>query len=132
MAWGRGPSAGIDDLVQRLNQGDNDLRSLTILRFRRLNDADVETLAKALHSNAVLRELICSSHRISPAGAAALGAMLQHNQGLRRICIGNSSWGDEVGPGLVLGKTVGSKTVLLLLLLPIAANPNHSTATPLT
>lgn len=96
MAWGRGAASGIDDLISRLSENDPKLQSLTILRFRRLLDADVEALSKALQGNSSLQELTCSSHSISPAASAALGAMLQHNRALRRISIGNSSWGDQV------------------------------------
>lgn len=96
MAWGRGAASGIDDLISRLSDNDPKLQSLTILRFRRLLDADVEALSKALQGNSSLQELTCSSHSISPAASAALGTMLQHNRALRRISIGNSSWGDQV------------------------------------
>jgi hypothetical protein len=97
MAWGRGTASGIDDLVKRLVDQDEKLKSLTILRFRRLNDSDVEALAKALHNNSILQELNCSSHSLTADASAALGTMLQHNRGLKRISIGNSSWGDQVG-----------------------------------
>jgi hypothetical protein len=97
MAWGRvGTAAGIDDLLKRITENDPKLQSLTILRFRRLNDADVEALSKALQGNSSLQELTCSSHSISAAASSALGAMLQHNRALKRISIGNSSWGDQV------------------------------------
>jgi hypothetical protein len=97
MAWGRNSSqSGIDDLVKRIIDNDQKLRSLTILRFRRLNDSDVEALAKALHNNSILQELNCSSHSITADASAALGAMLQHNHGLKSISVGNSSWGDQV------------------------------------
>jgi replicative DNA helicase len=96
MAWGRGSQSGIDDLVKRIIDNDEKLQSLTILRFRRLNDSDVEALAKALHNNSILQELNCSSHSITTDASAALGAMLQQNHGLKRISIGNSSWGDQV------------------------------------
>lgn len=96
MAWGRGAASGIDDLVKRLVDNDEKLQSLTILRFRRLTDEDVEALAKALHTNSILQELNCSSHSVTAAASAALGSMLQHNRGLKRVSIGNSSWGDQV------------------------------------
>lgn len=96
MAWGRGTASGIDDLIKRLIDQDEKLQSLTVLRFRRLNDSDVEALAKALHDNSILQELNCSSHSLTADASAALGTMLRHNRGLKRISIGNSSWGDQV------------------------------------
>lgn len=96
MAWGKAPAQGIDDLAKRLVENDEKLQSLTILRFRRLNESDVEALARALSKNSVLQELTASSHPISAAGSAALGAALQHNTALKRISVGNSSWGDKV------------------------------------
>lgn len=101
MAWGKGPAAGIDDLIKRLSDCDPKLQALTILRCRRLNDADVESLARAVRSNSILEELTLSSHSISAAASEALGAALQHNRGLKRISIGNSSWGDQVGAAAV-------------------------------
>jgi hypothetical protein len=98
MAWGRGAASGIDDLLKRLNESDPKMQSLTILKFRRLNDADVEALAKALRGNSILSELNLCSHPLSAEAAAVLGSSLQHNSGLKRISIGNSSWGDQVRP----------------------------------
>lgn len=98
MAWGRGSPAEIDDLVKRVADNDAKLQSLTILRFRRLNDSDVEALATALQCNSTLQELNCSSHSITSEASGALGSMLQQNRALKRISIGNSSLGDQVGP----------------------------------
>lgn len=104
MAWGRaGAASEIDDLLKRISENDPKLQSLTILRFRRLNDADVEALSKALQGSSSLQELTCSSHSISAAASSALGAMLQHNRALKRISIGNSSWGDQAAAALAQG-----------------------------
>lgn len=96
MAWGRSQPQGVDDLCKRLRENDPKLQSLVILRFRRLEDADVEALATALKQNSSCTELICSSHSVSLNGSVHLGRMLQHNKTLQTISIGNSSWGDEV------------------------------------
>eukprot|EP00775_Hariotina_reticulata_P001679 gene1679-2023_t len=95
MAWGKSAGAGIDDLAGKLRCNDERLRSLTILRFRRLNDQDVILLSEALKQNSVLQELTCSSHPISQAAAARLGAALQQNSTLQRISIGDSTLGDQ-------------------------------------
>lgn len=103
MAWGRGSPAEIDDLVKRVADNDAKLQSLTILRFRRLNDSDVEALATALQCNSTLQELNCSSHSITSEASGALGSMLQQNRALKRISIGNSSLGDQALAALAKG-----------------------------
>lgn len=125
MAWGRGTSSGIDDLVKRLVDQDEKLKSLTILRFRRLNDSDVEALAKALHDNSILQELNCSSHSLTADASAALGTMLQHNRGLKRISIGNSSWGDQVSCLIVSGARRAAYWPGLVLAQQLSATAYH-------
>ncbi|KAF6260206.1 hypothetical protein COO60DRAFT_916077 [Scenedesmus sp. NREL 46B-D3] len=112
MVWGKPAGSGVDDLVKRLQADDPQLKSLTIFRFRRLNDVDVAQLSSALQDNTVLQELICCSHAISSEAAARLGAMLQQNRQLQHISIGNSSFGDEALSALVSGGLQQNKSLV--------------------
>jgi hypothetical protein len=96
MVWGSSNAVGIDDFCQRLAANDAKLSSLIILKHRRLLDADVAALCRALKGNSVLTELTCSSHPIGVSASAELGAMLRGNSSLQHLSVGNSSWGDEV------------------------------------
>lgn len=94
MVWGQ--PQGIDDIVARLSRNDPSISSLYLMRNRRFNEGDILKLADALGRNTNLLELDLSSHCISPSMAAMLARGLQTNASIKKISIGDSTFGDEV------------------------------------
>lgn len=68
MVWGNKAASGVDDLAKRLQANDPLLRSLTILRFRRLNDG--------VSFCRFLRGLPSGSQCVLPAAADAYAGCL--------------------------------------------------------
>jgi len=98
MAWGA--PRGLDDLVSRLHSNDPTLQALYLLRTRRLDEPDFVALCGALASNTVLVDLNISSHCVTTTMAASFAAVLAANRVLQILCLGNSTFGDEVNKAL--------------------------------
>jgi hypothetical protein len=103
MAWGAKGSSGVSDLVKRLADNDARLQELHIMRMRKLDDAGVNDLCKALERNTVCTTLYASGHAMSSKAAGQLGAMLAVNRTLRHLCVGDEDFGDEALLSLALG-----------------------------
>lgn len=104
MVWGKAEPRGVEDLVERLQENDPKLQSLTMLRGRRFGPEEVGQLCEALHANCVLQEFHASGHVMLPPSATRFAEMLAKNASLRRIGLGNADFGDEgleaLAPGI--------------------------------
>ncbi|GLI58623.1 hypothetical protein VaNZ11_000358 [Volvox africanus] len=112
MAWGQAGARGIDDLVRRIAGNDPKLTSLTILRQRRFIHDDVASFVRAMATNTNLTELYCSSHPVAPHTASLFAEMLTHSHGMRSLCVGDSSFGDDGVVELARGVAASSLTHL--------------------
>lgn len=70
---------------------------MCILSTRRFGPTEARALAVALATNNTLRELLASGHSLGVTEASAFGRALSSNTTLRALCLGDSSFGDEVG-----------------------------------
>lgn len=121
MAWGVKGGRGVDDLIERLNN-DPSMTTLHIFASRKFGREvrryvdlllarqyatvslyahilllqEVQKLSQALHTNACLKELYASGHRLTPETAGMLGAMLAANASLVSFCAGDDALGDAV------------------------------------
>ena len=124
MAWGGRGNRGIDDIVQRLKQNDQALKSLHVFTGRKFGPEvsfvaihpwhwhasglrtstltqEVQQLCTALEGNTVLQELYASGHHLMPQTAGMLGAMLATNASLVSICVGDDALGDTVSSSML-------------------------------
>ena len=99
MAWGAAPQEGVDDLLVKAQRIGG---SLCIMPFRRFGAAECVALCAGLPSTGVV-ELLASGHAIGEAGAAAVGRLLAQHHALRRLAIGDASFGDCGAEALLLG-----------------------------
>lgn len=70
---------------------------MCILGTRKFGPAEAVAFSAALGDNTSLRELLASGHPLGAAEAAAFGQALSRNTTLRSLCVGDNSFGDEVG-----------------------------------
>jgi hypothetical protein len=98
MAWGTNAPQGADDLLSKAQRGG----SLCVMPFRRFGAEECAALCAGLPSTGVL-ELLASGHAIGEAGAAAVGGMLAQYRPLRRLAVGDSSFGDAGADALLRG-----------------------------
>ena len=99
MAWGATPQQGAADelLAKAATQ-----RSLCIMPFRRFGADECVALCAGLPSTSLV-ELLASGHAIGEVGAAAVGQLLAQPSALRRLAIGDVSFGDAGAEALLLG-----------------------------
>ena len=100
MAWGIAtPQQGAADelLAKAVTQ-----RSLCIMPFRRFGADECVALCAGLPGTGVV-ELLASGHAIGEAGAAAVGQLLAQPSALRRLAVGDASFGDAGAEALLLG-----------------------------
>eukprot|EP00039_Didymoeca_costata_P007004 m.95458 g.95458 ORF g.95458 m.95458 type:complete len:433 (+) comp13491_c0_seq6:48-1346(+) len=100
MAWGKpsasGSGSAVDGWVKRLNDGDKSFTSLSIMPFRKLEDADIEKLCKALQrSGVLLSELLLSGRTLSSSALDAMNNMLLNNTSIQRLAVGSKDFGDS-------------------------------------
>ena len=77
-------------------------RSLCIMPFRRFGADECVALCAGLPGTGVV-ELLASGHAIGEAGAAAVGRLLAQPSALRRLAVGDASFGDAGAEALLLG-----------------------------
>ncbi len=77
-------------------------RSLCIMPFRRFGAEECVALCAGLPGTGVV-ELLASGHAIGEAGAAAVGQLLAQSSALRRLAVGDASFGDAGAEALLLG-----------------------------
>ena len=117
MAWGKGESKGVADLVAKL-RGNTTGKTMMIMRFRRFGESpfvisvhfysclltlpthisgteEVEMFCKALAENQSLEELLCSGHSLSPSAVDAFAEMLRKNRHLKHLSLGCAKLGDQ-------------------------------------
>lgn len=70
---------------------------MCILSTRKFRSSDAVAFASALSDNTSLAELLASGHPLEVAGATAFGEALSKNSTLRSLCVGDNTFGDEVG-----------------------------------
>lgn len=99
MAWGAAPGQGVDDLLTKAQRSGG---SLCVMPFRRFGAEECVALCAGLPSTGVV-ELLASGHAIGEAGAAAVGRLLAQHSALRRLAIGDASFGDVGAEALLLG-----------------------------
>uniref|UniRef100_A0AAV1SZR2 Uncharacterized protein n=1 Tax=Peronospora matthiolae TaxID=2874970 RepID=A0AAV1SZR2_9STRA len=100
MAWGK--KTGVDDLLQKLAD-PRTATSLYVMSVRSLSDSDVVTLAKAISTNTLLRELYMSGHELGPRGLEAFADCLATNMTLQHLCLGSETLGDDAVKVLCTG-----------------------------
>ena len=98
MAWGATPQQGADELLAKAATQ----RSLCIMPFRRFGADECVALCAGLPSTSLV-ELLASGHAIGEVGAAAVGQLLAQPSALRRLAIGDVSFGDAGAEALLLG-----------------------------
>ena len=99
-AWGA-QKRSIDDLVAGVESGR--LACVVVLAGRVFDDAAAVALAAAMRSpTAKLKELRCSGHSISAAGAAALGRAAGASTTLETLDAGDATLGDDGAQALAL------------------------------
>ncbi|TMW60910.1 hypothetical protein Poli38472_000952 [Pythium oligandrum] len=100
MAWGA--RAGVDDLLDKLKKPATG-KSLAVLSFRKLSEADVAKLAGAIAGNTMLEELYLSGHKLGPGGVTAFADCLAVNKTLKHLSIGEDTLGDAGVAALCAG-----------------------------
>lgn len=70
---------------------------MCILSTRKFGTSDAVAFSAALSDNTSLSELLASGHPLEVAGATALGEAMSRNSTLRSLCVGDNTFGDEVG-----------------------------------
>ena len=98
MAWGATPQQGADELLAKAATQ----RSLCVMPFRRFGADECVALCAGLPSTSLV-ELLASGHAIGEVGAAAVGQLLAQPSALRRLAIGDVSFGDAGAEALLLG-----------------------------
>ena len=100
MAWGVAtPQQGAaDELLAKATTQ----RSLCIMPFRRFGADECVALCAGLPGTGVV-ELLASGHAIGEAGAVAIGQLLAQRSALRRLAVGDASFGDAGAEALLLG-----------------------------
>jgi hypothetical protein len=100
MAWGVAtPQQGAaDELLAKATTQ----RSLCIMPFRRFGADECVALCAGLPGTGVV-ELLASGHAIGEAGAVAIGQLLAQPSALRRLAVGDASFGDAGAEALLLG-----------------------------
>lgn len=73
---------------------------MCILSTRRFGTPDAVAFSAAVSDNTSLAELLASGHPLEIAGATAFGEALSRNSTLRSLCVGDNTFGDEVGFGV--------------------------------
>ena len=107
MAWGTNAPQGADDLLSKAQRGG----SLCVMPFRRFGAEECAALCAGLPSTGVL-ELLASGHAIGEAGAAAVGGMLAQYRPLRRLAVGDSSFGDAGADAITVSAVSGAGTYI--------------------
>jgi Ran GTPase-activating protein (RanGAP) involved in mRNA processing and transport len=110
-----GTRRGIDDLLARLRDNDPTLSSLCLMRQRRLEIDDAKNLCAALAGNTKVHELVISSHDVTPDMVRSFADMLQLNTTIRRLALGNRSFGDDGVTALCPGIAANGSLVTLHL-----------------
>ena len=99
-AWGA-QKRSIDDLVEGVESGR--LACVVVLAGRVFDDAAAVKLATAMRApTCKLKELRCSGHSISAAGAAALGRAAGASTTLETLDAGDATLGDDGAQALAL------------------------------
>ena len=99
-AWGA-QKRSIDDLVEGVESGR--LACVVVLAGRVFDDAAAVKLAAAMRApTCKLKELRCSGHSISAAGAAALGRAAGASTTLETLDAGDATLGDDGAQALAL------------------------------
>jgi hypothetical protein len=88
--------AAIAESLTGMNTSANDTHSVQALNLGNINmgNVPVQALAKCLHTNTSLRELLLQSNMIGNDGAIALGDALRANTHLRALDLSDNSIGD--------------------------------------
>ncbi|WIA22055.1 hypothetical protein OEZ85_004400 [Tetradesmus obliquus] len=95
MVWGKAAGSGVDDLVKRLQANDPQLKSLTILRFRRLNDEALSALVSAgLPQNKSVLVWDLEHKGLSQASGASVARVLQQHPVLQQLQLSRNSLTD--------------------------------------
>ncbi len=125
MAWGTSPASL--EWTKRLKANDPTFTSLFVMKFRKLVEKDWQDLCESLSDNNKLQvyfvrsncshfwifllewggckqELMASGHALSDPVLSSFSEMLKTNTGLRRLGLGDETFGDRgvsrIAPGL--------------------------------
>ncbi len=110
--WGR--KRNIDDLLEKLSSNSTKLSSLNIMSTRSIKNEDVEKLRDILSTtNDTLTELYASGHMLDSIAVEHFASILENNNKLKLLSIGNSSFGNKNLSSLCKGLLRNSGLVTL-------------------
>lgn len=90
--WFDGGSAA-KRFTEQLIANDPTLKSICLVPPKRFNDEDAEQICEALEANTFCNEMLASGHSLSEASCKRIAHMLQTNNALQTLSVGDSSLG---------------------------------------